>query len=374
MRYLPPAEKKKYLDSIHPAVRTAGEGPASWFVLTTTNPRQAENCIVGQNVDDEKSGRPRSFRAFIPYTYMEVAPTQDEERREHLSLRAALHRYLFVQGDAQKLSSLLSTWNGTSADKIYHLLDSDRQKARISDSAMNRLMEACTTDRPLLDVSDSLRDVQVGQEFVPANSPMGDAGSTYTVVGIRRKSGGIVELQLSTTLFGVEFRNLFVTYRDEQAGSRNIDMVFSTQCRVLDIFRRRVNRKETEATRYDDRRTLESLFARRGTPLPDGPMSRHFLALMLICSQLLGLEEERKELIAEAESQLAAIARHRESKAATDTRAWLHVALYVATGEPTWRDQAKTYVQKYHPRSPYLCQMVTTSCKFGARKFLGKRP
>jgi hypothetical protein len=48
-----------------------------------------------------------------------------------------------------------------------------------------------------------------------------------------------------------------------------------------------------------------------------------------------------------------------ESKAATDTRTYLWIALYISTNDPAYRDAAKRYVQDYDPKSPKLRRFVS---------------
>jgi hypothetical protein len=124
---------------------------------------------------------------------------------------------------------------------------------------------------------------------------------------------------------------------------------------------------------HEDSKTLQSIFEKRDTPFPEGAMKRHFLALMLICSHLMRKEEDTQRFIKQVQQELAEIAKLCESKAATDTRAYLHIALYIATGEPQYRQLAKTYISKYQPSSPYLRQLVSTSAKRPASKYLGPK-
>ena len=66
------------------------------------------------------------------------------------------------------------------------------------------------------------------------------------------------------------------------------------------------------------------------------------------------------------------IDKKRESKAATDTRAYLHIALYIATKKSEYREMARDYVRKYDPKSQCLRQFVSTATKREARKFFGQ--
>jgi hypothetical protein len=174
-------------------------------------------------------------------------------------------------------------------------------------------------------------------------------------------------------MFGIQFENITVTYTDVVDSDSNAALVSSSQKRLLDIFRRRVHRKETPVSAYEDRKTLNDIFTHQDTVFPEGAMKRHFLALMLICAHLLSDESGVTQFREAVDKELSALSTIRESKAATDTRAYLHIALYIATGEAKYRDLAKAYVRKYDPSSPYLRQFVSTMSKREASRFLGPK-
>ncbi|MBQ1768979.1 MAG: hypothetical protein IIZ91_07670, partial [Oscillospiraceae bacterium] len=72
-------------------------------------------------------------------------------------------------------------------------------------------------------------------------------------------------------------------------------------------------------------------------------------------------------------AELIDLSRIRESKAATDSRAWLHIAMFIATGKSHWRNLAKAYIKNYNPKSTYLQQFVKQSCKTAGERWIGLR-
>lgn len=343
-----------------------------WFVLVASNPKQAELCLAMRNMEDEKNGRQRSFNTFVPYTFMESALYEEEKMVEKMSLRSALHRYLFVQGDEGGLRELIRGWNATSDYRIFFLRDGSKKHAKISPADMEKLMKACGDDEAAFDIPVSMQDIQPGKFFSLANTPFEGKDTKYKIVSAKRKKGGVVQLQIELTLFNITFRRLFVTYTESTDDGRNASLVSSYQKKLLDILKRKVNDKETVVSKYEDEKTLKDIFEDRNLLMTDGAMHRHFLALMLICAQLLKDEKGKEELMKEVQKELAELSRQRESKAATDTRAYLHIALYIATKDAVYRELARTYVRKYQPKSLCLRQFVSTSSKREARKFFGK--
>ncbi len=344
------------------------------MVLLASSPKKAEFCFSYKNVEEKQAGRPQPFNYFIPYTDMSVTEEKGERRQSELSLRSALYRYIFVQGNETLLEEVLREWNRTTNGRIYFLRN-DKKIARISSTDMEKLMKACSNDDIALDLQHPVRTLKPGDEITLANTPFEKKDTTYTVLEVRKKGPGIYQLQVEMKMFGVTFKNMYVTYTeegDDQETKEMAALVCSTQKKLLDIFKRKVKNKGDERGREQvDADTLQSIYEQRDIPLPSGARKRHWLALMLICSHLMGQHDGKQRFLREVESELAAISKLRESKAATDTRAYLHIALYIATGNPMYRELAKIYVRKHAPSSVQLCQFVSTMSKHEASKVIG---
>ena len=345
-----------------------------WLVLMASNPKKAEFCFSFKNMEEKKAGRPEPFNFFIPYTDMTVTETKGAERKNDLLLRSALHRYVFVQGSESMTDDLIHEWNSNSNERIYFLRN-ERKIAKISCSDMKRLMDACSNDDVVFNPEKPVRELKVGDEFSLANTPFEKKDTIYTVLDIRKKRFGIYEIQVQMKLFGVSFKNVWVTYMEEgeaEDGRDVASLISSTQKKLLDIFKRRVKNQKEESGRLQlDTDTLQSIYDLRDIPLRPGTRKRRWQALMLICSHLMGNHEGKKRFLSEVKEELDEIGKLRESKAATDTRAYLHIAVYIATGNPMYRDLAKAYVRKYTPTSVSLCQFVSTMSKHAASKVIG---
>ena len=344
-----------------------------WLVLVATSPERTEYRLQQENMKQEQSGASECFQLFVPYTAMEGEKAEDKDKEFNFSLRAALRRYLFVKGNEDRLKTLMLEWNRLFEDKLFFLKDGSKNNARIKQSDMDSLRKVCLDDSGHLDLSVSLGNVKPGQKISLVNTPFESEDVEYEVVSVKKRAGGIVELQVKMVMFGIDFDNITVTYNDTADDKSNASLVSFAQKKLLDIFRRRVNRKETPVSEYEDRKTLNTIFSQRDIVFPEGAMKRHFLALMLICAHLMADEEEVTRFREAVEKELADIARLRESKAATDTRAYLHIALYIVTGEAKYRDLAKTYVRKYEPSSTYLRQFVSTMSKREASRVVGPK-
>ena len=130
------------------------------------------------------------------------------------------------------------------------------------------------------------------------------------------------------------------------------------QRRLLAILFRRVTGRQTEEQQVKDRETLDSIYLYRYHRIDQPAARRHHLALILICAHLRKDKQGDSELTAAALSELEAINAGRSDKAATDVRAYLHSALYLSTGDVTYREAAKAYIRDHQPKSQSLRNLV----------------
>lgn len=344
---------------------------SSWYVLTTSNPKHLEELIAQAN-----ALTPDQYDSYCPYTRLpeesggSVADSQ-------FSLRAALRRYDFVRipktTSEQQFMSTVSEWSRSSVNSILFLRNGDQTNAKVSNGQLNRMRACC--DAVLINPENlSLRDLKKGDEISLVGTPFdaeGDEHRKCIIQSVTRKRGGLVELRVEMTLFNVRFPNLTLMLEDSCGSKKASDLVYDAQQKLLAIFRRKTNNKETEATRRQDEKTLQAIFDNRAIALPEGAMSRHYLALMLICARMMNDGNALRQYIALVQAELNDLSRLRESKAATDSRAWLHIAMFIATGKPHFRNLAKAYIRQYNPKSTYLQQFVKQSCKTAGERWIG---
>ena len=342
-------------------------------MLTTSNPKHLEDLIAQENAVS-----PGRYDSFCPYTSL---PEDSGERQGggHFSLRAALRRYDFVRipvtAEERQFVSTVMEWSRSSTNSILFLRNSNRLPARVSNRQLDMMRASCDAELIKPDSLD-VRNLKVGQTVKLTGTPFDAEDGTErecVIKSISRKKGGRIELRVEMTLFNVKFSNLQVTYEDPGAAGKSSNMLYDAQQKLLAIFRRKINKKETEASQCKDEQTLQEIFADRSVVLPEGAMSRHYMALMLICARLMNDETALQQYIGLVQAELNDLSRIRESKAATDSRCWLHIAMFIATGKPHWRNLAKAYIKNYTPKSTYLKQFVKQSCKTAGERWIGLR-
>ena len=344
-------------------------GWSSWYVLTTSNPTHFEELVAAENVVSDGQ-----YECYCPYT----ALPEDSAKKDtsgQISLRSALRRYVFVRVlktvEEQIFVSTVVDWNKNLSDSIHFLMSGQGKRARVSQYQLN-LMKSCC-DELLFKPDDrpAASDLRVGQKIRLSDTPFADSDKECVIQSISYKRNGVIELRVEMTLFNVRFSNLVVTYEDNTATASLSDKVYDAQQKLLAIFRRKVNAKETEASKIQDELTLRRIFKGHDVTFPNGAMKRHHLALILICARLMSDAEAVWQYTKIVKVELSELSKLRESKAATDSRAWLHIALFIATGKPQYRDMAKAYIRQYNPKSTYLQQFVKQSCKTAGEKWIG---
>ena len=363
--------KARYILMANTPHDTDNEKWSSWYVLTTSNPKHLEDLIAQAN-----ALTPGQYDSYCPYTRLPEESDASVADGQY-SLRAALRRYDFVRipktTSEHQFMAVVSEWNRNSVNSILFLRNGDHTNAKVTDSQLSRMRACC--DAVLIKPEKlSLHDLKKGDEISLAGTPFaaeGDEHRKCIVQSITRRKGGMVELKVEMTLFNVRFPNLTITFEDGDASKKASDMVYDAQQKLLAIFRRKTNNKETEATRLQDQKILEALFDNRAIALPKGAMSRHYLALMLICARMMNDAKALRQYTGLVNAELDDLSRLRESKAATDSRAWLHIAMFIATGKPHFRNQAKAYIRQYNPKSTYLQQFVKQSCKTASERWIG---
>lgn len=345
-----------------------------WYVLTTSNPKHLEDIIAQENAVS-----PGSYDSFCPYTSLPQESGGAEADSSLMSLRAALRRYDFVRipktADRQQFISTVAQWSRSSVNSILFLRRGDGVVAQVTPRQLDMMKASC--DSVLIKPEElSARELKVGQTIRLTNTPFDSddgVGRECVIQSINRKKGGRIELRVELTLFNIKFSNLTVTYEDPGAGGKSSNVVYDAQQKLLAIFRRKTNKKETEASRRKDEQTLHDVFEDRTIVMPEGAMRRHHLALMLICARMMNDQKAIKQYIGLVEAELKDLSRIRESKAATDSRAWLHIAMFIATGKPHFRNQVKAYIKNYEPKSTYLKQFVKQSTKTAGERWIGLR-
>lgn len=372
-----------------------------WFVLTTFDPKDSEEQLRRENIRRDDAGA-SMFRFVVPTQLLKrrviqtlpddqddlvsdtecasadiVNPRNRQAVRQNNEIRSALRRYIFMFGKETEIDRFLDgDWNKYHHNRIQFFYNVERKRAFVSQKTMDEFIKMLADKRLSFELSPVLSNLQKGEPIQFRNNAF--AGRTAYVVESRRtKKGNVVTVELD--LIGNTLRMKVHNVRDEDIihldsertkYAKNNELIKSNQKKLLAILRRRINRKETESSRMDDILTLNTIYATRFRYFEEDETVayRHFVAQILVCVCLLHDHDEMAAYIGRVQAELAEIDKQGESKAATDVRARLHVALFLATGKPEYRAYARTYVRDHQPKSENLKSLVRLISKRQALK------
>ncbi|MCH5311265.1 MAG: hypothetical protein J1E57_04830 [Prevotella sp.] len=361
-----------------------------WFVLTTLDPLDSEQQIRRENIGRESEGL-SAFKFVVPAQllkrrvshdlpedcediasngkdYQNIAdPRNRESVRQNNEIRSALRHYLFIFGRESEISCFLDgDWNKFHHNRIQFFYDSERKRPYVSQKTMDEFVRMLADKRLSFELSPALDTLQKGEPIRFRNNAF--AGRTAYVVESRRtKDGNVVtvELDLIGNVLRLKVQNVSdsdIIHLDTERTkyAKNNELIKSNQKKLLAILRRRINMKETEQSRMDDMQTLNTIYATRFRSFDDNETTsyRHFIAQILICVCLLHYRDEISAYTAKALAELTEIDKQSESKAATDVRTRLHIALFLATGKPEYRANARAYIRDHQPKSENLKTLV----------------
>ena len=366
-----------------------------WFVLTTFDPKDSEEQLRRENVKRDDAGL-SVFKCVVPAQLLkrrvsrEWAGEQDDDSlditdprnrqavRQNNEIRSALRRYIFLFGRESEIVKFLDgDWNKYHHNRIQFFYDSERKRSFVAQKTMDEFVKMLADKRLSFELSPALDNLRKGEPIRFRNNVF--AGKTAYVVESRHtKNGHVVTVELD--LIGNTLRMKVHNVRGEDIihlddgehtkYAKNNELIKSNQKKLLAILRRRINKKETEESRMDDMLTLNTIYATRFRCFEEAETVayRHFIAQMLICVCLLHDQDEITAYTDKVMAELAEINKQSESKAATDVRARLHAALFLATGKPEYRAHARAYIRDHQPKSDNLKSLVRLISKRQALK------
>ena len=248
--------------------------------------------------------------------------------------------------------------------RLRHYLDTNGAKAIVPDKTMQEFLHACIKYRGCFEIIPPINSIEVTDKVRINSGPF--AGHEALVERVRLSHGSI-QLNLAIELLSgvmnirmcdVDKEKVTILNRESSDAIRT-DFIEYTQNHLLSILKHRIDREQDPSINRNDADMLTRLYRYRGHEIKNESARNHFLALMLICAHLCRYSDEEKHLREAIQENLTAINQRSESKAATDTRAYLWIALYISTQDPVYRDAAKQYVRDYQPKSPKLRSFVS---------------
>ena len=275
------------------------------------------------------------------------------------------HDIVFLKATEDDINKLVNDpWNKSFRVQLHYYLDTmTNLPATVSAAMMDEFFYNCVKYRGQFELCPSIDDIE-SKDRVEIRKGL-FSGHQASVINVRHSKGELnleLAVQLVSGVIYITMQNVkpyeIVVLDKDATSAIRTDFIDYTQDQLLKIYRHRVNTVNDVETRRKDIRMLNRLSRYRTYKVESHAAKTHFTALMLICAHLRKDDVEEALLRDEALQFLSDINKRSESKAATDIRTYLWIALYISTNDPFYRDASKQYVRIRQPKSRKLREFV----------------
>lgn len=293
---------------------------------------------------------------FYPYDFL---------KESHSAVSNDFVNIVFLKGTESDVEGLVHDKRNTlSWVRLRHYLDTNGKRATISDKMMQDFLQACVKYRGQFDITPPISSIEVMDKVRITSGPF--AGYEASVERVNLSHGAIqlnLAIQLVTGVMNIRMCDVdqkkVTILNRETSDAIRADFIEYTQNHLLTILEHRIERIDDCVVNQRDADMLTRLYRYRYYEVQNESARNHFQALMLICAHLCRYKNEEEVLREKVLKMLTETNKRSESKAATDTRTYLWIALYISTHNPIYRDAAKQYVRDYQPKSPKLRRFVS---------------
>lgn len=326
-----------------------------WFVMTHLEMGRFIERLKIENAQRLKEGK-AMIEPFYPYDFLKRTGNPVSEDFVNIA---------FLKTTEADIRSLVSDEQKRGVSiRLRHYLDTNGNIATVPDKMMQVFLEACLKSRGQFEITPPISSIEVKDKVRITSGPF--AGNEASVERVHLSRGSI-QLELSIVLVSgvmnirmcdVDKSKVTIINRDA-ADTIRTDFIEYTQNHLLLILKHRIKREQNPDINRRDADMLTRLYRYRNNEIKSEAARSHFLALMLICAHLCRYTADEKQLRKQVLELLTDINQRRQSKIATDARAYLWIALYISTQDPTYRDAAKQYVRDFQPKSAKLRSFVS---------------
>ena len=339
-----------------------------WYVMRHYDMNYFKECLQIENAQRLDNGN-TMIEPFYPSDFLgkhSVKAVADRQKDEEMSaLSGDLAGFVFLKGTAADMDLLTDNERNKASYRLRlrHYLDTDGQPATVPDRLMQAFIDACLKYKGQLEITPPISSIEANDKVLITSGPF--SGHEASVVQVRHARGSIrldLAIQLLSGVMSIRMNDVTkskvtILNRDSNDAIRT-DFIEYTQNNLLLILEHRIKRVADESMNRTDADMLTRLYRYRHYEVKNEAARHHFTALMLICAHLCRYTDDEAQLRERVLEALAQINRKSESKAATDARTYLWIALYISTHDLVYRDAAKQYVRDHQPKSPKLRRFV----------------
>ena len=362
---------------------------------------RGDRKVYNANIDDPYPLPP--FKYFIPFEDLKQKPLErkspgDEDYKtydamlDERALRNDLHHFIFIQISKEQVLSLLDApWVKVLRNRLYVYKDEKGSPIEISDVEMERFKTVIKRYDFQIVNGEHTSEVHEGDEVTVVSGPM--SGSEGKVVEIREREGQLL-LTIEFTMFqnkmciavpGVNIADVRLKVQKTQQLLQD-PVIGHFEDELIEILCHLHGRKGTRVLSTEDRKQLKFLYQYSDIIFEDNPINRaKFAALMLICVYLMGNKKqiarrtkEVEELLVHGEGLMVngekimfngqysmvngEITANGQQPIADELSCYLVTALFIATHDPSLRQQAKAW-RKAHPDCPLAIRRFLSIAK-----------
>lgn len=353
-----------------------------WYLFSHLNPSQVEYLLQRENRGDfvsEGEPAPEPVEYFIPYQFLRHAPVKtsatsraddysdrnvpDKVAETDNGIREALHNYIFINADENRIIKLLaSKWNQAARLHLFQYRDSKGNPLTIADDEMRSFINTLRDRQLRYYIGQPVKSLEVGDTVTLHIKPWEGYRATITQVELR---GGKTRLTVTLDILGNLSRITFpevndgdIAFDDDELSRLvNGNLLLNFEQEILGVLARRFAQKHTAEELKRDNSRLARLYAYRDVTIEGEDDRRRFTALMLLCTTLLGDKEAKSQYINQLQERLKG-----RTEASTDTEAYLLLALFVAQRDPSLREAVKTY-RNTHDKCPEIIREMFARVK-----------
>ena len=326
-----------------------------WYVLIHLEPELIERHLQWENEERRQKGL-RLFEYFIPYQflpkavpdqYAKDAESQNRYADDTNDLRKTLRQFVFIKASSNEVSRLVhQPWNREGRLHLHFYVSRNGHRITMPDPMMESFVTLCCENRQRFTFGPPIENVDEFDTVVIATGVFKDTEAR--ILDVQDTSHGI-SITLGIPFFNGEkmltlpdFKLSDVHLPHTVESLLNEHFISNVETTLVDILDRRVKRPKDTDRFHDDVAALNHIFHYSYVKMPDRPSYCRFRALMLICAALRIDMDSRRALTAEVEQMVAGL-----SEATSEEHAYLMAALYIATGNATYRTMAKQYQQQH---------------------------
>lgn len=331
----------------------SGQNKASWYVMTLQDLRLFRKWLKDENARRLMSDNP-IVEPFYPSDYL----------RSDKDLCDDFSNYVFLKATENGIKGLMEDLRASgSSIRLRHYLDTDNNLATVPNRVMQEFLDACIKLQGKFEITPPISSIEPLDKVLIKSGPF--SGTEALVLHVQFSQGTIhleLAIQLVAGVMNIRMNDVDKKQIDilnrQSTDAMRADFIEYTQNNLLLILEHRVKRTSDYTVVRRDANMLTRLYRYRFYEIKNEAASLHFLALMLMCAHLCRHAEEEACLRGKALDALVRLNSRSESKAATDTRAYLWIALYISTHDPAYRDAAKQYIRDHQPKSAKLRRYV----------------